>query len=747
MSNRVSLKEIFTYFILLGLIILFLIDGTFKFVSIQYNLKAFMLIIAISILYSYIITNYKYGFISLALLIIIPTPFYLVKHIVKVLSDLRPFINSAISNQYITKAYSSYFISLMCILAPICIIVFYYITVIRKNTTLILVAGSITFTIYYLLGSDSAFDSCSKYLFFTFILFGYNNYMIEKERWIRESVSIGENYLERWLSTAIILTFVTGIMIKILPYDLKTPDIKWINQGIMNRLEGIGHGESTKRLSALYKNAFNLSYTGFQQDPDILGGSIRLDKKEVMRIYSDDYINELRLRGRVSDTYTGYSWQRVNNEMTKYRDEFDIPNLNIPSETKKIKIYPDRIYTTTIFNILYPYKVNNKWKYIYVDGDFEIFNPKKPRLNQEYEISFKKYNLNSYYLNSSSSYFAVNKAKEDFTRYLRLPNTIPGRVYKLAHGIADKYNTPYEKASAIENYLKKNYPYDLNTSKLPKRTDFVDYFMFTEKKGYCSYFATAMAVMCRIVGVPSRYVEGFFVFNRQPDGGYTYILNSDSHSWVELYFDSVGWVPFDPTPGNPSAAMDMSTAKGGRNNYESKDDTTIGKNNENLNEDEKGIKNKRINNKEDINTSVVKKTIYKFYILIPLILLLVLLLGYMLLVKWMSSGKRLIDYSFFRLTLCGRLVGRKYEKGDTAREYFKKLGDTLNLDMLPYINLFEHSEYNLYEFNEMDNKLIIKNIKDTGEKTKEYTGTLLFYIKDITYTYIYFMKRYLIKGN
>ncbi|HBM80181.1 MAG TPA: hypothetical protein DD426_04985, partial [Clostridiaceae bacterium] len=78
--------------------------------------------------------------------------------------------------------------------------------------------------------------------------------------------------------------------------------------------------------------------------------------------------------------------------------------------------------------------------------------------------------------------------------------------------------------------------------------DFVDYFLFDEKKGYCTYHASAMAVMSRMAGIPSRYVEGFAISesDKGSDGIYK-VPAYRAHAWVELYFDGYGWVRFEPT--------------------------------------------------------------------------------------------------------------------------------------------------------------------------------------------------------
>jgi hypothetical protein len=134
--------------------------------------------------------------------------------------------------------------------------------------------------------------------------------------------------------------------------------------------------------------------------------------------------------------------------------------------------------------------------------------------------------------------------------YLQLPPLDP-RIPALAAKITTGARTPYDKAAAIENYLHAHYGYTLDLRGDPG-TDPLAYFLFQKRAGHCEYFATAMAVLLRVSGVPSRYVTGFLPGEYNDVGGDYIVRARDAHSWVEVYFPSYGWVPFDPTPpGEP----------------------------------------------------------------------------------------------------------------------------------------------------------------------------------------------------
>ncbi len=134
-------------------------------------------------------------------------------------------------------------------------------------------------------------------------------------------------------------------------------------------------------------------------------------------------------------------------------------------------------------------------------------------------------------------------------RYLQLPGNLPARVKELAIAITQAYNTPYKKAQAIKDFLS-DYPYSLTIDPPPDNADGVDYFLFSQKSGYCTYFASAMTVMLRSAGIPARMVVGFLPGQYDSDTHSYIIRDRDYHAWTEIYFPGHGWITFDATPSN-----------------------------------------------------------------------------------------------------------------------------------------------------------------------------------------------------
>jgi transglutaminase-like putative cysteine protease len=133
-------------------------------------------------------------------------------------------------------------------------------------------------------------------------------------------------------------------------------------------------------------------------------------------------------------------------------------------------------------------------------------------------------------------------------RYLQLPESIPSRVYQLAAEITGEDATTYDITRSLENYLR-DFEYTLEVEMPPLNRDMVDYFLFDLKKGYCDYYATSMVIMARSLGIPARIAIGYYRGIYDDVNRRFVVTEADAHSWVEVYFPNIGWVPFEPTAG------------------------------------------------------------------------------------------------------------------------------------------------------------------------------------------------------
>lgn len=137
-------------------------------------------------------------------------------------------------------------------------------------------------------------------------------------------------------------------------------------------------------------------------------------------------------------------------------------------------------------------------------------------------------------------------------RYLQLPDTLPERVRTLANQITQGNDNNYDRAMAIQDYLRREIAYNEKIAAPPEGADGVDYVLFESKEGYCDYYASAMAVMARSLGIPARIVAGYAQGEFEPELGIYRVREANAHSWVEVFFPGLGWIEFEPTAAQPS---------------------------------------------------------------------------------------------------------------------------------------------------------------------------------------------------
>jgi transglutaminase-like putative cysteine protease len=308
--------------------------------------------------------------------------------------------------------------------------------------------------------------------------------------------------------------------------------------------------------------AYSISADGYQQGGEILGGPAAPREDEVMRVSTDAM---LMLRGTVKRTYTGYSWTDtvINNrylfvDITRNALRDRIFNLDLADSLRGVTVereiqveflspgtstlfIPDRLISLSTSIAMPAYYNDNGEAFLtrgVVPGDsysMRVF------LISSDDIELANVTLAA----RSADHGEYDKMKNAYTN---VSNGVQRGVYELTERAIAGAETPYQKAMAIRHFLTTNYAYNLNVERVPRNTDFVSYFLLASKEGYCSYFASAMAIMARIAGLPARYTEGYIATPGKD--GEALVRGADAHAWVEIYFDGVGWLSFDATPGN-----------------------------------------------------------------------------------------------------------------------------------------------------------------------------------------------------
>lgn len=142
--------------------------------------------------------------------------------------------------------------------------------------------------------------------------------------------------------------------------------------------------------------------------------------------------------------------------------------------------------------------------------------------------------------------------------YLQLPSRFPEDIRLLSEDITRDAGSPYQKVMAIDDYLSR-IPYEGEIQAPPGSADGVEYFLFTQKSGFCLYYASAMAVMLRAVDVPSRLAVGYLPGDPGEGVGEYILRDKHYHTWPQVYFPGYGWVDLEATPSSTDSQVSVET--------------------------------------------------------------------------------------------------------------------------------------------------------------------------------------------
>ncbi|MDD5794261.1 MAG: transglutaminase domain-containing protein [Clostridiales bacterium] len=184
-----------------------------------------------------------------------------------------------------------------------------------------------------------------------------------------------------------------------------------------------------------------------------------------------------------------------------------------------------------------------------------FFTSNNPKLGSKEDLIMKYFNEDRYkrfleqVCSDKEKQEILDDINESTSPYTSIHKNISKDIRKLSKDITKDYESNYDKALAIEKYLKSEpYVYDLSIPESTNSDDYINYFILQGKRGYCIQYATAMTIMCRTLKIPARYVEGYLVSEEQSEDNEYEVKESDAHAFVEVYIPGFGWKIFDPTP-------------------------------------------------------------------------------------------------------------------------------------------------------------------------------------------------------
>ena len=252
--------------------------------------------------------------------------------------------------------------------------------------------------------------------------------------------------------------------------------------------------------------------------------------------------SELYWRGVALDLFDGEKWQKSKADLTPLRslgDSYAVGNrVPDPSSMVRQRIILEPTGSATLFALNRPAAVSGRLPRLFRDplGDVRAAYPFSFQVSYEV-LSHPKAGLEEALPPES---------------FLQLP-VIDSRILQIAESETRGIDGDKNKAGALERFLKRSYRYSLEGLPAGEK-DPLAAFLFDQRQGNCEYFASALAVMLRSLGIPARVVNGYLGGEWNPYGEYFLIWQSNAHSWVEAHFADDGWVTLDPTPAVPGRA-------------------------------------------------------------------------------------------------------------------------------------------------------------------------------------------------
>jgi protein-glutamine gamma-glutamyltransferase len=300
------------------------------------------------------------------------------------------------------------------------------------------------------------------------------------------------------------------------------------------------------------KNEPLIRLSGFSERVDLgVIGAIKLDPTVVMRIEIPDgkpSESQLYWRGGSYDYYDGYAWKNSFGPGKPVPRDLEGRFLIRPAsnlgKALRQEILLEPLDTAVLFAASQPVAVQGSRLFQIQANAMDVLNLNfLPATRLQYTAYSEIPTIDQRdRLLESWGYPAVIKGA-----YLQLPG-VSAQVGRLAQEVTQRAPTIYEKVLLIEGYLQKNFRYSLDVKPPPDGMLPIEDFLLHQKTGYCEYYATAMVLMLRHLGIPARLVTGFLPGEWNDFGNYYLVRQEDAHSWVEVYFPHSGWITFDPTP-------------------------------------------------------------------------------------------------------------------------------------------------------------------------------------------------------
>lgn len=546
------------------------------------------------------------------------------------------------------------------------------------------------FLFYWYTYIDSAYWMMVLFLFLFFILISLDKYNLEIFKKNELLIPNLRDLFPHWIWTGAVYGLIIIVLALSLPKTTNVVKWSWLQNKVYDTFPEIENWRSSSSYTRKYgeANYFDFSLTGYESIPSRLGGPVELSDDKIMTVYAN---SPQYLRGNVKHKYTGDYWEILGSNLKDYRSGNDFSNLdkydkkNYYDETA-INVKFNSFASKTIFAPYRPSRIHfEDNSQLRVDIDYALIATDGIYSGETYGVTVQRPKAYNELMESDISYRRDEII--DLNKYLQIPDEkITEATKDLTKDIVKGLNTDLEKAMAMEEYLRKNYEYSLDVSIVPEDHEFIDYFLFQEQKGYCTYYATTLAIMLRLENIPSRYIEGYLASDLIEEGVYE-VKQENAHAWVEAFIEPIGWITLEATPAYPMSPRFEETEDETPNDEIFIDNDSVFPDREVLEEegkreDTEGALNDN-NGLDDNNNMGVKEDNSKKYFIIFLIVLFAILPLRFLFVflklkyedfkmKKLPDRKKIL-YMYNDILKFTEVLGYPYKEGETHIEYADRL--------------------------------------------------------------------------
>jgi transglutaminase-like putative cysteine protease len=413
--------------------------------------------------------------------------------------------------------------------------------------------------------------------------------IIQDKKWGSRTPMMGKKIVF-WLSP---FFAVFLLLLLLVPADQKPYDWKFV-QTIWNKIE-----QSRIWISQRWgksEEGFQMAFTGFSTANDV-GGDITSDRQTQLLLTNESMApGGLYLTGAVFNTFSGKGWEYTAQEepWVTWADAveslygaycYDPQIVSDYYQSASVTVTYEKMKTHYLFTPAKTYLVTTDSKASYDGQNAGFAFQKATGYGTTYRLNFYRMNLgnDSFWEFAEAASSGAHRTspsspiEETETLQTAMSKYFPQMPYKLTEALLQEHSdnirsryldypqlssqmraylntllegtdTPIEICKRIEAELRE-YTYTQTPGDIPEGEDFLDYFLLTKQEGYCTYFATAFALLARAADIPTRYVQGYCIPNMPGRDEVAEVTAAMAHAWPEAYIEGVGWIPFEPTPG------------------------------------------------------------------------------------------------------------------------------------------------------------------------------------------------------